>query len=151
MVECYVVFCGRKPGIYPSWPAAAPQVISYPCALHQRYPTMEAGLVAWNEYFGVPCETGPSDKDGAGPSVNTGDEEAPGSGSAPFINETEVDGPNGDGNHLIGNEMPRLTGAIQALEGRVSQLEMDKWEFLLNMAELVEQMSALMNPEERTE
>ncbi|MED6218290.1 hypothetical protein PIB30_025381 [Stylosanthes scabra] len=147
---------------------------------------MEAGLVAWNEYFGVPCETGPSDGDGAGPSVNTGDEEAPGSGSGDqyplkeedakdgvdtggeadneatvtrassstqprSINETEVDGPNGDGNHLIGNEMPRLTGAIQALERRVSQLEMDKWEFLLNMAELVQQMSALMNPEERTE
>ncbi|MED6109006.1 hypothetical protein PIB30_029615 [Stylosanthes scabra] len=169
MVECYVVFVGRNPGIYASWPVAAREVISFNGAIHQRYPTWEAGLETWNAYHGVQDvdavndgnnkgETGNEEaaNDGndeigtaveivAGEAVNREAPVAPASssGHSRASTVTEVDGPAGDE-----VELPRVMGAVAALEGRVSQLEVDKWELLLQLAETVRQMAMMMAPKE---
>ncbi|MED6165694.1 hypothetical protein PIB30_102085, partial [Stylosanthes scabra] len=49
-----------------------------------------------------------------------------------------------EGEGAEGDEDPSIMGAIEALEGRVSQLEMDKWEHFLQLAQLVEQMARIM-------
>ncbi|MED6211645.1 hypothetical protein PIB30_075725 [Stylosanthes scabra] len=146
MVECYVVFAGRNPGVYASWPAAARQMIGFSGAVHQRYPTMEAGFEAWNAYLGVPDagadnhgnNVGEAGNEGAAPAGNeigfavdepvgeAVNREAQVARASFTVHsrvstETEVDGPAGDG-----VELPCVMGAIDALEGRVSQLEVDK-------------------------
>ncbi|MED6144276.1 hypothetical protein PIB30_014136 [Stylosanthes scabra] len=122
MVECYVVFAGRNPGSYASWPAAAREVVGFNGSIYQRYPTWKAGLEAWNSYHGVP--TADADHDGSnagvaedegvalgGNDVGLGVEEpgveavnveadvarASSSAHSRVSTETEVDGPAGDG------------------------------------------------------
>ncbi|MED6118536.1 hypothetical protein PIB30_003752 [Stylosanthes scabra] len=190
MVECYVVFVGRNPGIYPSWPLAAMEVIEVSRAVHQRYPTMEEGVQAWVQYFSNGGQRVQSTAEVAGDVAPGGGTEGgkvdvgmqseatvgsiflkafglggqAGGGAAGKCVKFEGSQPEfgsssethvsvspylrigeGFGTQGGGVETSRITGAIEALEGRVSQLEMDKWELLMQLVRLVEQMSAIMS------
>ncbi|MED6134298.1 hypothetical protein PIB30_035765 [Stylosanthes scabra] len=156
-------------GIYASSPAATREVVGFNGAIYQRYPTWETGVDAWNAYHGHEPDAA-ADHDGnnagevgneetahAGNEIGLGVEEpaeeavnreaevarASSSSHSRGGTDTEVNGPGGD----VG-ELPRVMGAIEALEGRVSQLEVDKWELLLQLAETVQQMAMLMAPKE---
>ena len=48
--EAYVVFRGRKPGIYGSWPECQAQVEGFSKARHEGYYTMEEAEAAWRAW-----------------------------------------------------------------------------------------------------
>ena len=48
--KTYVVFRGRKPGIYQNWLDCHAQVAGYPGNVHRSYNNHEEAVVAWNEY-----------------------------------------------------------------------------------------------------
>ncbi|MED6107620.1 hypothetical protein PIB30_015580 [Stylosanthes scabra] len=54
---------------------------------------------------------------------------------------TQSDGLGGDND---GSTISSVMAAVQAVEGRVSQLEVDKWELLMQMAHVMEQMAGLL-------
>ncbi|MED6165641.1 hypothetical protein PIB30_101576 [Stylosanthes scabra] len=173
MGECYVVFVGKTPSIYSSWAAAAPQVVGFRHAIHQRFPTMEEGVRAWMEFFHVgDCASG---------SASTAVEEKPASeapiGGKRWTGKTVVRGKaleerrgceskcgalaaapgavplsaakastqyEGGGPDKDGSTITSIMAALEAVEGRVSQLEVDKWELLMQMAHVMEQMAELL-------
>jgi ATP-dependent DNA helicase PIF1 len=48
--KTYVVFKGRNPGVYSSWPECEAQVKGYSGAVHKSYTTEEAANTAWQEF-----------------------------------------------------------------------------------------------------
>ena len=48
----YVVFKGKKPGIYTTWQDCADQVNGVSGAVHYKYDTMEEAELKWSEYIG---------------------------------------------------------------------------------------------------
>ncbi len=46
----YVVYIGRQPGIYTSWPECEAQVKGYICGVQQGFATEQEALDAWR-YF----------------------------------------------------------------------------------------------------
>lgn len=47
----YVVYVGRRPGIYSTWGECSAQVNGFPGNLHDSFSTREAALTAWNNYW----------------------------------------------------------------------------------------------------
>lgn len=49
--KSYVVFVGRRPGIYSSWGECYNQVNGFPNNLHDSFNTREAAVTAWNNFW----------------------------------------------------------------------------------------------------
>ncbi|MED6106631.1 hypothetical protein PIB30_006258 [Stylosanthes scabra] len=177
MGEFYVVFVGKKPGIYPNWPFAAAQVIGYSRAVHMKYATAEGAVEAWNAFLDpptVPAEgaqhalSDDVENLAAGDSVEKGKShglgvsepllsgsyplgsmatfechgEASGSASPTRVWATEE--PDGRVVNLGG-----VVDAVEALEGRVSRLEVDGWELMMQVAQAMQQMAAMSIKEKK--
>lgn len=48
--QCYVVYRGRRPGIYNTWTACKEQVYQYPNALYKGFTTIHDALVSLRSY-----------------------------------------------------------------------------------------------------
>ncbi|QHN86472.1 uncharacterized protein LOC107648290 isoform X2 [Arachis ipaensis] len=89
--DCYVVFKGRHPGIYPTCEVAEPEVTEFSHNLHRRYPTYEAGWYeagwkAWFEFSGGQVNGG--SLSGGELQLVSVAEDVPISGYAPLPTET---------------------------------------------------------------
>jgi viroplasmin and RNaseH domain-containing protein len=49
----YVVFRGRKPGIYADWGTCNAQVSGFSGCNYQKYPTQQEAIAAFNSFFGI--------------------------------------------------------------------------------------------------
>jgi hypothetical protein len=53
MGSCYVVFYGKKPGIYSSWHEASEHVLGVRNAIHKKYNNYDHALRDFNAYIGA--------------------------------------------------------------------------------------------------
>ena len=53
MGSCYVVFNGKKPGIYMSWHEASEHVLGVRNAIHKKYNNYDHALRDFNAYVGA--------------------------------------------------------------------------------------------------
>ncbi|MED6158592.1 hypothetical protein PIB30_034140 [Stylosanthes scabra] len=176
MGECYVVFVGRNPDIYSSWAAAAPQVVGFKRAIDQSYLTMEEGVTAWMEFLQL-GDRGASSSGSNSRGVHIKEEmEATGgghfqnqvgsilqdagkrhvsdggfagaSGSVPHSpGDLATASAHGEGLAGDGNGLSSVMATIVSVEGRVSQLEVDKWKILMAMASMMEQIAGVLTKE----
>jgi len=49
--KAYVVFKGKRRGVYTSWPACSDQVSGYSCAAYVGYDSVAEAEKAWNDYL----------------------------------------------------------------------------------------------------
>ncbi|MED6194954.1 hypothetical protein PIB30_033479 [Stylosanthes scabra] len=169
--ECYVVFVGRKPGIYSSWQEAEPNVTGYPGNVHRSFRTLEAGVDAWVDWVNRHPNGGGSQRRPVGEAatpVRSHTQSHAGMALAPMVSHGAVvhmpsasaeasSSSNGVGaesfgegksglffNSSNGCSLSSLQEAVAALEGRVSQLEVDKWELCLGLAQSLQELSGLV-------
>ncbi|MED6203828.1 hypothetical protein PIB30_003117 [Stylosanthes scabra] len=146
MGECYAVFVGKNPGIYPSWASAVPQVVGFKGAIHQRYDSTEEAITAWMEFFRID-QGGASGSKSKGNGVQVKEQiEVPceEEGENEVVRGIVRAAGKSGATDVDGTVLPGLVAAMEALDARVSQLEVDKWEVLMQMAHLMEQMARLM-------
>jgi hypothetical protein len=53
MDPCYVVFNGKKPGIYMSWHECSEHVLGFKKAIHKKYSNYDHALREFNAYVGA--------------------------------------------------------------------------------------------------
>ena len=53
MGPCYVVFNGKKPGIYMSWHECSEQVLGFKNVIHKKYNNYDHALRDFNAYVGA--------------------------------------------------------------------------------------------------
>lgn len=58
--NCYVVWVGRRPGIYYTWPDCYDQVNGYPGAKYKGFTSVEVGHHAYREFFRYGVTPAPS-------------------------------------------------------------------------------------------
>ncbi|MED6137248.1 hypothetical protein PIB30_063315, partial [Stylosanthes scabra] len=156
---CPSVFRRRRPGIYPTWELANAQVNGFPGNMHRRFPSFEAGyeaLVAYVDGLGRPGTFREATHGGghgasneSSPMRNKASRSSPGSDSHRGVASSSEAREEVNENTREGFEMGNMVEAIAALEGSVSQLEVDKWEFMMAVVEAFQQVAESLTRGER--
>ncbi|MED6167880.1 hypothetical protein PIB30_006851 [Stylosanthes scabra] len=159
--KCYVVFKGRKPEVYANWEEAEPHVSGFSGGLHRK--SNKTPLMTPFEHFYTPGLSGTN----AGMPIFVGE----GSYARPFSHSvggvfmhylplfpsaaTTHHGASSrmsdqqNGNAEVGIALARIESAVSDPQGRLSQMECERWELLMKLGEICDNMSAIINHKEQ--